>query len=84
MTNVEIIESEKVMLGIEEEAHTYATWNQLGYQVKKGEKAKFTTKIWKKAKPKKAKSKKEKNEETELNYFLKLSFFFTESQVEKK
>jgi hypothetical protein len=79
MTNVQIIEKEKAILGIEEQAHTYATWNELGYQVKKGEKAKFTTKIWKKAK-----SKKEKNEETEGNYFLKLSFFFTESQVEKK
>lgn len=49
MTNREIIDSEKVKIGIplDEELHTYAIWKSLGYQVQKGQKAIVSTKLWK-------------------------------------
>ena len=49
MTNIEIIAMEKVNNGIHQDAelHTYGTWQNLGYQVKRGEKALISTKLWK-------------------------------------
>ena len=37
MSNNEIIMSEKILKGINEDLHTYQKWQSLGYQVKKGE-----------------------------------------------
>ena len=49
MTNIEIIEMEKVNnhLHPDCELHTYAIWKSLGYQVQKGQKALISTKLWK-------------------------------------
>jgi len=78
MTNQEIIEKEKMLNGIDCEAHTYAGWLQIGYRVKKGEKARFKTSIWNKG------SKKEEDQEEGTGYYyMKLSHFFTIDQVEK-
>jgi len=67
--------------------HTYKAWKQLGYQVKKGEKAITKFAIWQFS------TKKKKDEETENEeeitdalrgkYFMKVSAFFTDEQVEK-
>ena len=62
-----------------EAIHTYATWKELGYQVKKGEKAKATFTIWKYVKPKK----KDDQEEPESKMFMTKASFFTIEQTEK-
>jgi antirestriction protein ArdC len=82
MTNLEIIEKEKMINGIDCEAHTYVAWLQLGYRVKKGEKAVFSTKIWKRG-SKKDEGAEERTEEGSGYYFMKQSHFFTINQVEK-
>ena len=71
-----------------EPIHTYASWKQLGRQVKKGEKSKAQFPIWKYT---------NKKEDMEVTYidgtkgveevdnskmFMKLSFFFTLEQTE--
>lgn len=65
-----------------ESIHTYQRWKSLGYQVKKGQKAKAQFPIWKYT------SKKDKEmseEEAQANgyCFLKTASFFTKEQVEK-
>jgi hypothetical protein len=82
MTNSEIIEKEKMFNGIDCEAHTYAGWLQIGYQVKKGEKASFSTKIWNRGNKKENNNEEVKQEGTGY-YYMKLSHFFTINQVEK-
>ena len=62
-----------------EPIHTYAAWQKLGYQVKKGEKAKASFMIWKYVE-----SKAKDDEETESKMFMKKASFFTLAQVEKK
>lgn len=89
-TNQEIILAEILTRGITEDVHTYAKWKSLGYQVKKGEKALFQTRLWKK-KNSKAKKENEKadtenneNKEEKNNsyFFLAKSSMFGRSQVE--
>lgn len=67
-----------------EEIHTYQAWKALGYQVKRGEKAiaKFT--IWKYKAGKVEVEAEGDGEEQEQKgmMFMKLSHFFSESQVE--
>lgn len=65
-----------------EDIHTYAKWKELGYQVRKGEKAIARFKIWKYTKGKK---KAETEEEAiQKGYcFLKTASFFKASQVDK-
>ena len=46
-TNREIIMMEMALRDIQEEVHTFSKWKSLGYQVKKGEKALFQTRLWK-------------------------------------
>lgn len=66
---------------IPEDIHTFAMWKQLGYSVKKGEKAIAKFPIWKHT------SKKVENEDGEeeerTNMFMKTAAFFKFSQVEK-
>lgn len=79
---------EKLTVAEPEPIHTYAIWKQLGYQVKKGEKAKASINIWKHV---------AKTEEMEVTYengstgieevdaskmFMKKAFFFTFEQTE--
>lgn len=63
-----------------EAIHTYGGWKELGYQVKKGEKAKASFTIWKYVKPKK---KDENEEEPESRMFMTKASFFTIDQTEK-
>lgn len=70
----------KKMVEEPEAIHTYAIWKQLGYQVKKGQKAKASFTIWKYVEGKK---KDENEEEPESKMFMKKASFFTIDQVEK-
>ena len=65
-----------------EEIHTYQAWKALGYQVKRGEKAiaKFT--IWKYKAGKVEVEAEGEEEEQKGRMFMKMSHFFSESQVE--
>ena len=71
---------EKKLIEEPEAIHTYATWKSLGYQVKKGEKAKASFMIWKYVKGEKQE---ENDEEPESKMFMKKAHFFTIDQVEK-
>lgn len=71
---------EKKLIEEPEAIHTYATWKSLGYQVKKGEKAKASFLIWKYVKGAKQE---ESDEEPEARMFMKKAHFFTIEQVEK-
>ncbi|MCC8157273.1 MAG: hypothetical protein LIO54_08360 [Oscillospiraceae bacterium] len=73
MTNAQIITGEMILNGIMEEVDTYAGWLRRGYQVQKGQKAKFQTKIWKPVKSKK--------DEDDTELILVKASFFAKSQV---
>lgn len=86
MTNAEIIlgymqlnnlDPNKIVL------HTYSTWRKLGYQVKKGEKSEHKISVWKRSIKKVKNEDGEKEEVDNGRYFLKLSAFFTQNQVER-
>lgn len=70
----------KKMVEEPEAIHTYATWKQLGFQVKKGEKAIASFVIWKCVVGKKEE---EADEQPENKMFMKKAHFFTIGQVEK-
>lgn len=98
MTNYDIIRSEAINNGIYTEdeivemesnfqavpLHTFAFWKQLGYSVKKGEKACVTTYLWRF----KARSKKEDVDETvdpefdPAHYYKAKAYLFHKGQVE--
>ena len=59
--------------------HTYQTWKELGYQVKKGSKAVARFTIWKHVA---AKKNEETQTETPERMFMKNASWFTFSQVE--
>lgn len=61
--------------------HTYAHWQALGFQVKKGEKSKIKFPIWKYTKGKK-KDMTEEEAQAKGYCFMKMSAFFTSDQVE--
>ena len=90
MNNSEIIMQNSVLLyqqgilkitadGAIEQIHTFQAWRQLGFLVKKGEHAIAKFPIWNYAKkpPKDAII-----DEFRPHYYMKMSSFFTESQVE--
>lgn len=79
ITDAEGNETEK-LVEEPEAIHTYQVWKELGYQVKKGEKAKASFTIWKHVKPKK---KDENEEEPEAKLFMTKASFFTIDQTEK-
>lgn len=64
-----------------EPIHTFAAWKELGYVVRKGEKAVAKFPIWKYAAKKVEKD--DGTEEDRSSMFMKMSAFFSESQVEK-
>lgn len=96
MTNQEIIFETAIALNIftEDEAvthlqqtgclplHTFKEWLNLGYSVKKGEKAAMVCDIWRMTNYKK-KSSTEDEEEKEDHFYMKKAFFFKRDQVEK-
>lgn len=65
--------------------HTYAAWQSMGYQVKKGEKAIMKLKLWKMSKRKKASSEAAESDNTEEDdrFILCPASLFFISQVEK-
>ena len=77
VTNNQIIALECATRGIVEVVHTYAKWKELGYQVQKGQKALFTTCIYKYVE----KQDKDGNV-TSKKMFPKNSAFFRLSQVQ--
>lgn len=90
VTNAMLIENYKVSHNITVPLHTYAKWQQLGYQVKKGEKSEHRIVIWKACTKKKRDEKAfaNANEESEIiieskHMIMKESCFFTINQVEK-
>lgn len=84
MTNVEIVSmawAELVSNGTiseSEEIHTFAKWRELGYSVKKGEKAITKLTIWKHTSKVNAET-----QEEETAMFMKTAAFFSTKQVEK-
>ena len=75
VTNRQIIAAECIDHGITEEVNTYAGWQVRGFQVEKGSKAVFKTKIWKPCKVK------NKDGEQSKKLLLVNAAFFTASQV---
>lgn len=63
--------------------HTYAQWNKLGYQVKKGEKSAHKISVWKRSTKKVENENGDKEDIDTRRYFLKESAFFTQEQVER-
>ena len=80
VTNAYIIEHYKAENGISVPLHTYAKWQSLGYQVKKGEKCQHRITIWKGC-TKKA-TKKDGTEVESTKMIMKTACFFTAEQVE--
>jgi len=84
MTNAEIIATEMFCLikegkiTVDEELHTFKKWQSLGYSIKKGEKAIAKFPIWKHT----VKATEEGDEEAHM--FMKMSCFFSTSQVERR
>lgn len=75
ITNAKIIELYKIENGIRTELHTYAKWQELGYQVKRGEKSEHYITIWKHATSKR-KTSDEEVQPIKTKMFLKSSAFF--------
>lgn len=82
MTNAEIINSYKLENNISVPLHTYAKWQELGYQVKRGEKSQHKITIWKGC-TKKVVDEESKTETNSSRVFMKKAAFFTMNQVEK-
>jgi hypothetical protein len=84
MTNADILKVECAKHGVAEEVHTYARWKQLGYKVKSGEKALFSTRLWKIVN-KSASTYAEREETAEVvhNMYMCKAYLFGKSQVEK-
>jgi hypothetical protein len=72
---------ECALRGITEEVHTFARWKQLGYKVKSGEHALFSTMLWKTTTKR---VKVENTEDIDGRMYMCKSFLFGESQVEKE
>lgn len=83
MTNAQIIYNEMVKNKIDLNLvlHTYARWKQLGYVVKRGEKAILCAYLWKMTKNKKE-TEKDEDEEHRGMYLCK-SYLFSNKQVEQ-
>lgn len=92
MTNETIILQDCISCGYEKETvqsffqkfnflpmNTFQTWKALGFIVRKGEKSKCTTYLWKP----KGKKKKQEDEEAENGFVKVKSYLFDISQVEK-
>ena len=81
MTNTMIIELYKIENNITCPLHTYTKWQELGYQVKQGEKSKHKIAIWKSC-SKKVKDSKTETETISNKLIMKTASFFTINQVE--
>ena len=75
----ELPDGSKVEIPEPEPIHTYNGWKELGYQVKRGQKAKAAFTIWKYS----GKKDEETGEVEKGRCFQKKAFWFTFDQVEK-
>lgn len=84
MTNVEIIEKYKKLNNIPENTAllTFMEWKKRGYNVKKGEHAKYKISVWKCDKKKRTDEDGKEYETEQL--FMTIGNFFTIDQVERK
>lgn len=88
MTNAAIILGQTALLiqdgviGEDDMIHTYARWEAMGYQVKKGEKAIAKFPVWKYTNKKKAEEVSEEEAQARGYCFMKVSSFFSTKQVE--
>ena len=77
---------QEIQLEEPEQIHTYAVWQQLGRQVKKGEKAIVDLMIWKQGAPRTVTVKddngQESTEEIAGSMFMKRAYFFRADQTE--
>lgn len=80
MMEFETPEGEVLMVPETEDIHTYEHWKQIGYQVRKGEKAVDAFQIWRYSK--KAKGMSEDEAQEEGFCFMKTAFWFSASQVD--
>lgn len=78
-TNEALIAAAKAAAGIDEDVvcHTYKKWQELGYQVKKGEKSKLKLELWHPSKYK------NKDDEDEVKLYKKMTALFTIHQIQK-
>lgn len=90
MTNAQIICTEMLKHGLDIEkmrVDTYIGWRRKGYIIKRGEKAVFTTYIWKPCHKKHAENTEESQALNENSYdymMLVKAAFFTNEQVQKE
>lgn len=77
-------EGNETTIEIPEEIHTFAHWKELGYSVRRGEKAIAKLNIWKCVTKKRMVTEEESNtiEVDESSMFMKSSAFFAAHQVE--
>lgn len=82
-----VIGNEEIETELPEAIHTFAGWKALGYKVKKGEHAVANFPIWKYSERERKENEMTGNPALDANavssMFLKRSFFFSASQVEK-
>ena len=78
MITLENEKGEKFDITEPEAIYTYQAWKSLGYQVKRGQKAKAAFSIWKLTRKK---AKEEKDVDVEKMFMVK-AFFFTLDQVD--
>lgn len=83
MTNAEILNMECAVRGIVEDVHTFARWKQLGYHVRKGERALFSTNLWKPGIRKRDAEATEDEDNKSGRMFLCKAYLFGKSQVEE-
>lgn len=97
MTNMEIVAHEAIMNNIYTKEqiesmalamqdfglHTYGEWKKLGYQVRKGEKAKIATHLWKKSKKPEYEEAENGKVKKNQRFYLCKAYLFTRDQVEK-
>ena len=63
--------------------HTYGEWSKMGYQVRKGEKAKIATHLWKKSKKPEYEEAEDGKVKKNQRFYLCKAYLFTRDQVEK-
>lgn len=70
--------------GLPEEIHAFQFWKDAGYKVRKGAKAVIELGIWKLAtKKRKADDGEDDGDDAKPHFFLKRSWFFSRSQVDR-
>lgn len=84
MDYIELEDESVIEFEVPEAINTYQRWKQLGYAVKKGEKAITCIKVWKpfKSKAEDVDTEDEENQD-KTHMYLKKAYFFKQDQCEK-